>query len=67
MCLPPGISCYRSSVKISQDSCIVPCQGIYADVVNGGVEDLHTKDDFKPVFDEYKDYKSGFIKNQGEY
>ena len=66
MCLPPGVSCYRTGVKLSQESCSVPCQGIYADVVNGGGEDLHTKVEFKPVFDKYKEYKSGFIKDQGK-
>ena len=66
MCLPPGVSCYRTGVKLSQESCSVPCQGIYADVVNGGGEDLHTKAEFKPVFDKYNEYKSGFFKDQGK-
>ena len=50
-----------------EDSCILPCKGIYADVVNNGAEDLHLLDHFKPVLDKYKEYKSGFVIDQGEH
>ena len=49
-----------------KDNCTIPCKGIYADVVNEGVEDLHTRTDFKQVLDKYKKYRSGFVKDTGD-
>ena len=66
VCLPPGIECYKKEVKVSQDSCTIPCKGIYADVVNEGVEDLHTMMNFKQILDEYKEYKTGFVNDEGK-
>ena len=64
VCLPSGLDCYNT-VKLSPASCTIPCRGIYADVVNEGVEDLHTIIEFKPVLEKYKEYKAGFIINEG--
>ena len=65
VCLPPGLDCYRKETMMMKDNCTIPCKGIYVDVVNEGVEDLHTRIDFKQVLDKYKEYKSGFVKNKG--
>ena len=65
VCLPPGLACYKEDVKPSPASCTIPCTGIYADVVNEGVEDLHSMMNFKQVLDKYKEYKSGFINDEG--
>ena len=65
VCLPPGLDCYEKEVKESENNCTVPCKGIYADVTKGDAEDLYTLDNFKPVLDKYKEYKSGFEKDQG--
>ena len=65
VCLPPGLDCYEKEVKESENNCTVPCKGIYADVTKGDVEDLYTLDNFKPVLNKYKEYKSGFMKDQG--
>ena len=66
-CLPPGLACYRNKeAELLEDNCTIPCKGIYADVVNEGVEDLHTRTDFKQVLDKYKEYKSGFVKDTGD-
>ena len=54
-------------MKLSQKDCsVLPCKGIYADVANEGVEDLHTMLNFKQVLNKYKEYKSGFINNEGK-
>ena len=52
-------------MKHSEKNCIVPCKGIYADVTMGAIEDLYTKNNFKSVLDKYKEYKAGFMKDQG--
>ena len=64
-CLPTGLACYKNEVKLKKDACTLPCKGIYADVVNLGVEDLHTRIDFRPLLKKYKEYKSGFNKDEG--
>ena len=66
VCLPSGLDCYKTKVKLSPDSCTIPCKGLYADVVNRGVEDLHTMMNFKQVLDEYKEYKTGFVNDEGK-
>ena len=66
MCLPPGLDCYQKMIKQSETSCVVPCKGIFADVTVEPAEDLYTQIDFKPVLDKYKEYKSGFNKDQGD-
>ena len=62
VCLPPGLQCYKKEVKLRQDSCTIPCKGIYADMVNEGVEDLHTMMNFKQVLE----YKTGFVNDEGK-
>ena len=64
VCLPPGLECYKKEVKLSQDDCsVLPCRGIYADVVKYGVEDLLMD---KQILDKYKEYKAGFYFDKGK-
>ena len=65
VCLPPGLDCYEKEIKMLEDNCTIPCKGIYADVVNEGAEDLHTRMNFRQVLDRYKEYKSGFTNDKG--
>ena len=60
------MDCYRTEIKQSETKCTVPCKGIYADVTVGPVEDLYRLSNFKPVLDRYKEYKAGFLKEQGK-
>ena len=66
VCLPPGLDCYKDEAMKIEDNCTLPCKGIYADVTVGGVEDLYKLMNFKPVLDRYKEYKAGFMKDQGK-
>ena len=64
VCLPPGLDCYRKEVKLSQKDCsVLPCKGIYADVVKYDTEDLLLD---KHVLDKYRQYKAGFNFDKGE-
>ena len=65
VCLPPGLDCYEKEIKMIEDNCTIPCKGVYADVVNEGAEDLHTRMNFRQVLDRYKEYKSGFTNDKG--
>ena len=65
VCLPSGLDCYKNEVNQIQDSCTIPCRGIYTDVTMGGVEDLYTLSNFRHVLDKYNEYKSGFMMDQG--
>ena len=65
VCLPSGLDCYKNEVNHIQDSCTIPCRGIYADVTMVGVEDLYTLSNFQHVLDKYKEYRAGFMKDQG--
>ena len=58
--MPPGLECY-GTVKPSAAECLRPCKGVYAEVEReGGGEEVERMDNFKPVLDRYKEYKSGF-------
>ena len=59
VCLPSGLDCYKQNVTVKDDDCILPCKGVYADVVKH-TEDLQDKKYFNHVLDKYKKYKSGF-------
>ena len=62
-CLPSGLACYKKEVKLSKGDCrVLPCTGIYADVVHDA-EDL-LMDEY--VLDRYKEYKAGFTYNKGD-
>ena len=64
MCLPTGLACYKNEVKLRQDDCsVLPCTGIYADVVKHGVEDLPMD---KHVLARYREYKAGFSHDPGK-
>ena len=70
-CLPSGLDCYNKNEKQSKDNCsaVLPCRGIYADVVKHGVEDvvdLPMKKYVKHALDKYQKYKAGFNYNKGE-
>ena len=67
VCLPLGLACYKNEMKLTQDSCTIPCKGSYADVGYGGVEDIQTMENFHQFWEKYKEYKSGFNKDQGEH
>ena len=62
LCLPAGLDCYTN---IAPDNCNTPCKGIFADRTLIGTEDLDKNADFQAVYNEYKNYKSGFTKNEG--
>ena len=64
-CLPPGLDCFNKYVKPNQDNCsaVLPCRGIYADVVKDDAEDLLMDEH---VLARYREYKAGFIYNKGE-
>ena len=67
MCLSPGLDCYKNEVKLSQDDCsVLPCKGIYADVVKYGVEDLLVDKHVLDQLVKYKEYKAGFNFDKGE-
>ena len=61
MCMHPGLECYKS-IKKNSDECLIPCTGIYADVLKN--EDVKLVDEmkqFKTAMVFYKKYKSRFI------
>ena len=64
LCLPTGLACYKNKVMLSQDDCsVLPCTGIYADVVKLDAEDLLMD---KHVLARYREYKAGFNYDKGE-
>ena len=66
-CLPSGLACYKNEVKLSQDDCsVLPCTGIYADVVKHGAEDLPMDKHVKHVLVKYREYKAGFNYDPGK-
>ena len=67
VCLPTGLACYKNDVKLSQDDCsVLPCTGIYADVVKHGVEDLPMDKHVKQFLAKYREYKTGFNYDAGK-
>ena len=63
-CLPSGLACYKNEVELSQEDCsVLPCTGIYADVVKYNAEDLLMD---KHVLTKYKEYKAGFDYDKGK-
>ena len=65
VCLPPGLECYKTKVELDNEDCIIPCKGIYADLVRKDIKDIEANSDFRSVYEEYKNYKGGFKKNEG--
>ena len=67
LCLPTGLACYKNKVMLSQDDCsVLPCTGIYADVVKHGAEDLPMDKHVKHVLVKYREYKAGFNYDPGK-
>ena len=66
--MPPGLECYKSIQKVS-DKCIIPCNGVYAEVI--GDVDARPEEEIKKFKDGlhfYKEYKSGFLnRTEGKY
>ena len=63
MCTPAGIECYES-VKEIIGKCLIPCQGIFADVVKDtDFKQMEEIDEFKTVLEEYNNYKTGYARN----
>ena len=45
------------------DNCLIPCEGIYADVSKENVNDVdHNTPGMKEIFEAYDDYKNQFYK-----
>ena len=66
-CLPSGLACYKNEVKLTQDGCsVLPCTGIYADVVKHEFEDADDLLMDKNVLARYKEYKAGFHYDPGK-
>ena len=66
MCLPTGLDCYKS-LKLTFEKCIIPCKGMYANVVRkDAAVDLETEKQFSTIFNKYKEYKSGVTNNTNE-
>ena len=60
LCLPAWLDCYTN---LAPDNCNTTCKGIFADRTWKDAEDLEKNADF---YNEYKNYKSGFTKNEGK-
>ena len=59
-CLPAWLDCYTN---LAPDNCNTTCKGIFADRTWKDAEDLEKNADF---YNDYKNYKSGFTKNEGK-
>ena len=68
LCLPTGLACYKNEVMLIHDNCsaVLPCNGIYADVVKHDVEDLPMDKHVKHVLVKYREYKAGFNYDPGK-
>ena len=60
--MPKGTECY-TSVKVDEDKCLIPCKGLFADVLrNNDFKQITDRETLSRMLASYEDYKTGNTK-----
>ena len=60
ICDSKGLECFRK-LTIDKEECLIPCEGIFADIRKEKVEDVDEKTPgMKHIFQAYEKYKNEF-------
>ena len=62
LCSPSGVECY-GSIKLDSDKCLIPCEGIHADVhlEHLDISKEENMEQFEKLMGNYEEYKRGYI------